>query len=164
LIDLYVLAWLGVAVVLGTLSHHSYPAMPGWLTAGVLLAATLRIADITQAVVNVGIFDHLGESSSEEQGVDNIVRSLVLLVWNFGELMIWFGLAYLPLTFLQDNKGFWTRFYFSGITQLTIGYGDLTPVGVAKAIALVQGTLSWVVSVIIIARFAGALPRIRQPK
>jgi potassium channel LctB len=138
--------------------------MPCWLEAIVLFAAVLRITDITQAVINVGVFNHLGERSSEEQEVGSIVRSLVLLVWNFVELMIWFGLAYLPLAFLQDNKAFWTRLYFSGITQLTIGYGDLTPVGATKAVAVLQGTLSWIVSVVIIARVVSALPRLRQSK
>jgi potassium channel LctB len=160
--DLYILGWLVLGMALGLVTYAFYPALPFWLRAAVLLAAALRILDVTQAVVNVGVFDHLQSDAPQE--VESVVRSLVLLVWNFAELMAWFGLVYLPLAFLQENKGFWSTLYFSGITQLTIGYGDLTPIGTAKAVAVLQGSLSWVVSVIIIGRFVGALPSIREPK
>ncbi len=160
--DHYILGWLGFGVVLGVISYVVYPEMPWWLEAVVVLAAAVRVLDITQAVVNVGVFDHL--QAEVEQEVSSVVRSLVLLVWNFVELMAWFGLLYLPLSFLHAPAGFWSRLYFSGVTQLTIGYGDLTPIGIAKAVAVLQATLGWVMSVIIIGRFVSALPTIREPR
>ncbi|MFC4556839.1 potassium channel family protein [Virgibacillus kekensis] len=34
--------------------------------------------------------------------------------------------------------------YFSGVTLLTIGYGDITPIGIGRFIALVQALLGYV--------------------
>ena len=155
--DCYLLAWLLVAVLLGAWSWCSYPLLPRPLPWLLISIAALRVADITQVVVNVAVFDRLGSSQKSVQPVDDVTRSLVLLVWNFFELMLWFGLAYLPLCFLQANRSFWSRFYFSGVTQLTIGYGDLTPVGWAKAVAVGQGGLGWILTVIVLARLLSSL-------
>ncbi|HLR61415.1 MAG TPA: ion channel [Lentibacillus sp.] len=35
-------------------------------------------------------------------------------------------------------------FYFSGVTLLTIGYGDITPIGIGRLIALVQALIGYV--------------------
>jgi len=162
--DWYVLAWLAAAVILGLLSVYSYPELPWFLKVALLAAAALRVGDITQLFVNLALFDRLGDSkeaSDTSQGVQDVTRSLVLLLGNFFELILWFGLAYVPLPFAQGMGSFWSRFYFSAVTQLTIGYGDLTPLGWGKAVAVAQGTLGWVLTVIVIARFVGSLPRIQ---
>lgn len=36
---------------------------------------------------------------------------------------------------------FWDALYFSGLTFTTIGYGDITPMGVARALAVAEGLL-----------------------
>ena len=133
------------------------PRALSWLLISI---AVLRLADITQVVINVAVFDRLGSSQGSVQPVEDVTRSVILLVWNFFELMLWFGLAYLPLGFRPANSSFWSRFYFSGVTQLTIGYGDLTLVGWARAVAIVQGGLGWIVTVIVLARLIASLPRI----
>ena len=35
-------------------------------------------------------------------------------------------------------------FYFSGVTMLTIGYGDIAPVGIGRLIALIQALIGYV--------------------
>jgi hypothetical protein len=163
--DSYIIAWLAVAAVLGTIAWCRYPALPRLLEWFLLVAAACRVTDITQAVVNLALFDRLGrpkDSPRNEQLVLDITRSLVLLLGNFFELVLWFGIAYLPLRFVQGSGSFWSRFYFSAVTQLTIGYGDLTPLGWGKAVAVVQGILGWTVTVVVIARFVGSLPSIRS--
>lgn len=35
-------------------------------------------------------------------------------------------------------------FYFSGVTMLTIGYGDITPVGIGRLIALIEALIGYV--------------------
>lgn len=160
--DYCILAWLLVGTLLGAWAWCFFPELPRAFPWVLIPIATLRVADITQVVVNVAIFDRLGFSKQSTQAVEDVTRSLVLLVWNFFELMLWFGLAYLPLCFLQSNGSFWSRFYFSGVTQFTIGYGDLTPIGWARAVAVVQGGLGWILTVIVLARLIASLPCITE--
>ncbi|MGM8216288.1 ion channel [Bacillaceae bacterium W0354] len=34
-------------------------------------------------------------------------------------------------------------FYFSGVTLMTVGYGDLTPIGVARFVALAEASIGY---------------------
>lgn len=57
---------------------------------------------------------------------------IIAAIFAFGTLHFW--LQAMP------DKGWWEHVYFSGITFLTIGYGDLSPVGAAaRALAVVEG-------------------------
>lgn len=162
--DWYVTAWLVVGAVLAVFSWFWHPDLPDPFKLVLLGAAGLRVMDIAQVVVNLALFDWLGQSqpaSKDVQPVQDVTRSLALLLWNFFELMVWFGLAYMALPFAEGNVSFWSRFYFSAITQLTVGYGDFTPVGPGKLVAVAQGILAWIVTVVVVARFVTALPRIQ---
>jgi hypothetical protein len=146
------------------ISWCQFPSISHPVSCLLIGVALVRVADITQAVVNIGLFDWLGDpqaSSKAVQQVHDLVRSVVFFVWNFLELIVWFGLAYLPLQFTKDSSCFWSRFYFSAVTQLTIGYGDLTPLGGATVLAVAQGLLGWILTVLVIGRFVGALPDLR---
>ncbi|HLS66026.1 MAG TPA: potassium channel family protein [Pseudogracilibacillus sp.] len=71
-------------------------------------------------------------------------------------VILGFGLIYFLLSFykqtLIDNAsdtpvslgGLLLRcFYFSGVTLLTIGYGDITPLGIGRFIAIVQSLIGY---------------------
>lgn len=72
------------------------------------------------------------------------------LLWGYGErpwrlaLFMTFNIVFFGALFhLVDplpNKTFWEHVYFSGITYLTIGYGDLAPQGaLARLLAVFEG-------------------------
>lgn len=46
----------------------------------------------------------------------------------------------------NDVKTFWEALYFSGLTFTTIGYGDITPMGFARFLAVLEGLLGIVLS------------------
>lgn len=60
-----------------------------------------------------------------------------------------FSLAYhyCDLRFEQKEvKTFWEALYFSGLTFTTIGYGDITPMGLARFLAVLEGLFGIVLS------------------
>jgi hypothetical protein len=63
--------------------------------------------------------------------------------------IVFFSLAYLygDLRFEQKEvKTFWEALYFSGLTFTTIGYGDITPMGCARFLAVLEGLFGIVLS------------------
>ncbi|MFS0724976.1 ion channel [Paenibacillus sp. 1P07SE] len=72
----------------------------------------------------------------------------VLLSITFGFAVIYYLLSFHEVTLrVTDHMGeeaesdFWTYLYFSGVTILAIGYGDLVPVGSTRFFAVIQASL-----------------------
>jgi potassium channel LctB len=80
-----------------------------------------------------------------------------VLILVYLTVMIGFGLFY----FLLSQKGIpllnegyfrgtsqWDRLghaiYFSGVTLMTVGYGDITPIGIGKFIALMEAMIGYI--------------------
>jgi len=72
-------------------------------------------------------------------------------------VLIGFGLIYFILSFQQPilmehgevgktniTETMIRSIYFSGVTLLTIGYGDIAPVGIGRLIALVQALIGYI--------------------
>ncbi|MBS4099309.1 MAG: pentapeptide repeat-containing protein [Sulfuricella sp.] len=81
-----------------------------------------------------------------------LMSGLLNLVWGYGEkprritLAMVVGIFFFgALQYWLDGipgKGFWAHVYFSGITFLTIGYGDLVPVApLPRALAVIEGVV-----------------------
>jgi hypothetical protein len=157
-IDYYISIWIGIGFVLALLSYLSWPTIPRGFSYLLVPVAILRILDIVQATTNAGIFDQLG---TKYQEVEELTRSLVLLLVNYLEMIGWFGLIYLTCE-LENASSFYDAFYFSVVTQLTVGYGDIHPVHIAKTVAGIQATLGWALTILILARFISSLPEIRS--
>lgn len=79
-------------------------------------------------------------------------------------LIIGFGLIYFILSFSGDvfidqqktddaslNR-LLTSIYFSGVTLLTIGYGDVSPVGVVRFLAVIQAMLGYALPSLLVLR------------
>lgn len=90
-----------------------------------------------------------------EKGQFSVEVFIVLFVI-YLTLIIGFGLIYflislqLPVIFGSADSEQVTvidllgqSFYFSGITLLTIGYGDIIPVGLGRFIAIIQGIIGY---------------------
>jgi hypothetical protein len=82
---------------------------------------------------------------------------LVLAAINYVELMLWFGLIYsLNYQLLHGAGRPATAFYFSVITQLTIGYGDVFPTGWLRIIAALQGLIGALFVIVVLGRAVSA--------
>ena len=75
----------------------------------------------------------------------------------YGTVIIGFGMLYFTYSFydliLYDSydevdipwlEALWQSIYFSGVTMLTIGYGDIAPIGVARLFVLIQALIGYI--------------------
>ncbi|RDW17439.1 potassium channel family protein [Oceanobacillus chungangensis] len=77
-----------------------------------------------------------------------ITYSLVIL--GFG--MIYFILSFQGIILVEDGElrqvsilgSIIHSIYFSGVTMLTIGYGDITPIGIGRLIALIEALIGYI--------------------
>jgi len=114
--------------------------------------------------VNIAIF-----GGKKNFHVASAVRVLTLTVINYGELWLCFSAIYAANLSLLKNASQpqiqvspWDALYFSGTTQLTIGYGDILPVDFGRAIALIQGWVSVMFALLILSKIIGIIPSLRE--
>ena len=160
----YVCSWLVVEGILVTTVTMWPTSVPGWL---ITFLAAWRIEDIFQASMNLTVFDRLRMKSGDHY-VASVARIAVLSLWNYIEVILCFGIIYAnhisllkhTVTDAPPLDGF-DAFYFSAITQLTIGYGDIAPQGAMRAVAVAQALLGFVLGVFAISRVIAFLPKAR---
>lgn len=151
----YIVAWL---VIEGALLAAAFMgvAWPAWIPRTLLV---VRVLDIFQASVNMSVFDQL--RTAERLLISSAVRTLVLSFLNYLELLVCFGLLYSTLQgSLIGSTGVMDDLYFSVVTQLTIGYGDIRPVGWARFVSVAQGLIAVAFTILILGRIVSVLPKI----
>ena len=157
LVDGYVAAWIAIEISLCARVLPFQHLSTSWKCL-VIVIASIRIIEIVQVTVNVAVFDRLKRRDNKVASFDRLV---VLSFVNFLELCICFGLLYASDWHRLSGAGrSATAFYFSAITQTTIGYGDVYPTGYLRIIAACQGIISLVFAALVFTRFVGTLPRI----
>jgi len=80
----------------------------------------------------------------------SLILIYCIVIIGFG--MIYFILSFQQITLIENvsRNGstlinhLFTCFYFSGVTLLTIGYGDITPVGIGRLIAIIQALIGFI--------------------
>lgn len=154
-VELYIIAWFAVEAAL-LASVASGILLPAVLVRVVL---AVRIMDIFQSSVNMSVFDQL--RTDKQVVISSAVRTLVLGFLNYTELLVCFGLIYTTLdASLVGSTGWMDDIYFSVVTQLTIGYGDIRPVGWARFVSVAQGLISVAFTILILGRIVAVLPKI----
>jgi len=157
-VDVYVLAWLAVELAFAFLA----PSATGSLLWFILVALAYRVIDITQAAVNMTVFAHLRRPRGQ-YNITSATRALLLTLWTYGELALCFAIFYSSsAASLTGMATWWDPYYFSAITQLTVGYGDITPLGPTRILVPLQALLGLLLALVAIARIVGFMPRPRS--
>ncbi len=156
----YLVAWFSIealAIVFGTTCTNP------WVTGVFVALMAGRILDIIQITGNISLFDRL-KINWRYYYIENTVRTILLSMINYLEFIVCFGFMYCVAgrsgRMLAFKESPFDGYYFSGTTQLTIGYGDIVPFGWIKYLALFQGFLGFLFTILILGRFIALLPEI----
>lgn len=121
-----------------------------------------RLFDITQAAVNMNIFDPI-RIPQKGQYVSSATRSLVLGCLQYIEIILCFGIIYaIHIHSICHAESKWDAIYFSTTTQLTIGYGDLAPEHWMRGCVTLQGLIGFYFGWIVLSRFIAFIPSVRS--
>jgi hypothetical protein len=132
-----------------------------WFKYVISVVLALRLIDIIQVNVNMILFDSIRTEGFNR--ITKYTRAILLILWNYFELILIFGFFYLSNH--EALKGFntWTdSYYFSTITQLTIGYGDLSPTGHIRFITAFQGFVGTMFIAFIISKIISLVPELKE--
>lgn len=77
-----------------------------------------------------------------------IIYIIVIIGFSF----LYYMLSFYDVVLYEENSTneqsllaiWWRSFYFSGVTMLTIGYGDVIPLGVGRLFALLQALIGFI--------------------
>jgi hypothetical protein len=157
-IEFYMMGWVGLE--LGLVIFSCLLPLPFHVSLVFAVICFLRILEIVQVTVNVTLFDPL--SGRPDERVASRARMLTLAGVNFIELLLCFGVIYSSDYQRLAHAGRpLTAFYFSVITQLTIGYGDVYPTGWLRVVAATQGLVGLLFVLLIFGRFIASLSPIK---
>jgi potassium channel LctB len=157
-IDYYVIGWMVILIILALIgifkNNNKFSII-------CIIVPSYRVFDIFIITINMTLFDHL--RVSRQHTVISVTRILLLTLYNYLEIMFAFGIIYSVLIYhIKNADNPLNGYYFSVITQLTIGYGDLVPLGYVGTIAIIQGIVGFVLVILVVARFVTLMPRINE--
>jgi potassium channel LctB len=134
------------------------------LRVAICVLCSVRVFEVFLTNVDITIF-----SAKRNFHIASAIRVLTLTVINYGELWLCFSAIYAANPALLELSSQplirinpWGAIYFSGTTQLTIGYGDILPVGFGRAIALIQGWTGFMFALLILSKLIGIVPSLRE--
>lgn len=158
-VDKYILTFIILEVLFTVLTFTSFAQAPvvKWI---IIPIVSLRIIDIFQISANTAVFD-LVRISKKQNYVASGVRMVVNLLVNFFELILCYGIIYsYCIIYLTGAKMTSDAYYFSILTQVTLGFDSIAPVYWLKLVAVSQLIFSYFFSLVLIGKFVGLLPNI----
>ncbi len=135
--------------------------MGSGLSGFLLWFAAWRITDIVCTAARIVLFDPYKTHYTSEYKISSTVRSIILGFINYIELILAFAVIYCahieqigPKDVSHDPL---SALYLSAVTQMTVGYGDLQPIGSLRLVASLQAFIGLAFISLFVARFISLL-------
>lgn len=158
LIDIYILCCL-LTEILCLIISQTHLGESFFLKAFIRLLVILRLIDIIQVNINLSLFDFI-RTGKPSNYMASVVRTIINVVINYFEMILCFGILYHYQADQLSNITTWSDpFYFSIISQMTLGFGEIMPTGSLKLLTSLQFVLGYFFTALIIARFISLLPQ-----
>lgn len=126
--------------------------MNWFLWSAVIVICSIMLKSVTEFIrgESAGLLPEMKESRFSTELFYTLLIIYVIVLIGFG--LIYFILSF-PQPILMENgevqeggvvDSMIQSIYFSGVTLLTIGYGDIAPVGIGRMIALIQALIGYI--------------------
>jgi hypothetical protein len=137
---------MAVSLLISSLANvNSTPVLKGAASALLLIPLIYMVIILFEAVL------HYHNRTTEPLLLMGFAFiSIFLMMYTFATILYMNNLVVGPN---GEIAPFYDVFYFSGVTWTTVGYGDYTPIGVGKALAIFESMLGWVLMSLITAIF-----------
>jgi len=156
-VDGYVLLWIVSGTIIFSIVCIT-SVSPG-IRYFLLGLAAMRLLETFQSPLNTLVFDYARGRTDGRTASSS--RLLVLSIVNVAELALWFAIVYaLNVHLLCGATARADSLYFSVLTQFTVGYGDIHPIGILRTIAAIQVFCGFILSVLVLARAVSSLPHV----
>lgn len=107
--------------------------------------------------INVIIFDELrAKAKRKDDAVQSYRRSLILVAFNYVEIIFWFALAY---NIISDIDSVCTSLHLSFVTMTNFGKQPVELQGCIQNIVPIQSAMGFFMLVLILAYFVSLIPR-----
>jgi hypothetical protein len=132
----------------------------------ILIYGCLRLVEVIIVQINLLLFDQFRAAREKwPYFVTSFRRTVLLLVHNYLEIIVWFAIVYHTFCCLFETKNIclntiWGSLYFSLVTMTTLGYGDIafkSDWGIA--IVIIQVLIGIFMALLLLARFIALLPK-----
>lgn len=106
---------------------------------------------------------------NDRQLREKMVTHFIYLVFLYTNIVVTFAFIYALLDVINlgpivdhyssaEHQAYWldkitTAFYLSIITLFSVGYGDVTPFGLSRAVAIVEAMIGYIMPAVIVIQF-----------
>lgn len=131
-----------------------------------LVYGCYRMYEMIIVQINLLLFDQFrAEQEKGEYAIEDVRRTVLLLMHNYLEIIFWFALIYQKFHYLFETKNVSPdsvlgSLYFSLVTITTLGYGDITPKSQwGTLIVIIEILIGIFMALLLLARFVALLPK-----
>jgi len=154
--EMYVIGWCIMLFVL-----LWYPFLSKFCLIVVVIYRTVDAVNYRLCILFVDRY-------KSEWGLRSLNRSLILLLINYLELIVGFGILYIHTNSIERNSDGLlvaplNALYFSVVTITTLGYGDYSPItSTGQWLVMVETLLGFVLVALVIGSFLTGLKDIKE--